>query len=619
VAPAGLIDGRAVGGCAHAAAMADTVGDVLLARLREWDVECVFGYPGDGINGLLGAWGRADDRPSFVQARHEEMAALAAVGYAKFSGRVGVCVATSGPGAIHLLNGLYDAKLDHVPVVAVVGQTNRSAMGGSYQQEVDLLSLFKDVASDYVQMVTVPEQLPNVLDRAIRIALARRAPTCVIVPADVQDLEYTPPGHEFRMVPSSRDLTPQAQVVPDDAGVRRAAEILNAGTKVAILVGQGARDARREVVEVADVLGAGVAKALLGKDVLPDDLPFVTGSIGLLGTRPSYELMTGCDTLLTVGSNFPYSQFLPPFGQARAVQIDVDPTALGLRYPYEVNLCGDAVTTLRAVLPRLARKPDRSWRETVESNVAEWRETLAAEAAVGSPTAGRVNPMRLFWELNDRLPDRAIVTADSGSAVNWYARHLRFRADTRGSLSGTLATMGPAVPYGIGAKFAHPDRPVIAFEGDGAMQMNGLAELITIARYRDRWADQRFVVAVLHNDDLNEVTWELRALGGSPKFVPSQAIPDVSYAGFARDVGLAGITVDDPADLAAAWDAALSADRPTVLDVRSDPDFPPIPPHTTLEQARKTAAAMLKGDEDRGGVLAAGLRTKVQELLPHRD
>src|SRR5215212_2634068 len=302
--------------------MTTTVADQLLARLREWDVHHVFGYPGDGINGILGAFSRADDNPLFIQSRHEEMSALEAVGYAKFSGRPGICLATSGPGAIHLLNGLYDAKLDHVPVVAIVGQTNRTAMGGSYQQEVDLHSLFQDVASDYVQTVTVPEQLPNVLDRAIRTALARRAPTAIIMPNDVQELEYVPPPHEFKMVPSSLGVS-WPRVAADDEALARAAAILNEGSRVAILVGQGARGAAAEISEVADLLGAGVAKALLGKDVLSDELPWVTGSIGLLGTRPSYEMMQGCDTLLTVGSGFPYSQFLPEYDQARAVQIDL--------------------------------------------------------------------------------------------------------------------------------------------------------------------------------------------------------------------------------------------------------------------------------------------------------
>jgi pyruvate dehydrogenase (quinone) len=594
--------------------MRQTVGDHVLARLREWGVEQVFGYPGDGINGLLAAWGRADNSPTFVQTRHEEMAAFAAVGYAKFSGRVGVCAATSGPGAIHLLNGLYDAKLDHVPVVAIVGQTNRSAMGGSYQQEVDLLSLFKDVASEYVQMVTVPEQLPNVLDRAIRTAVAEKAPTCVIIPADVQELNYSPPTHQFRMVPSSLGVRWPA-VSPDDDGVPAAAEILNAGKKVAILVGQGARGARAEVVEVADLLGAGIAKALLGKDVLADDLPFVTGSIGLLGTRPSYELMRDCDTLLTVGSNFPYTQFLPDLHQARAIQIDVDARYIGMRYPYEVNLVGDAAATLRALLPLLRRKEDRSWRETVEANVARWWETVEREAFVeGKP----INPMRLFWEASARLPHDAVVVADSGSAANWYARDLRFSGDIRGSLSGTLATMGPGVPYGIGAKYAHPDRPVIAFEGDGAMQMNGLAELLTVARYWQDWKDPRLVIAVLHNNDLNQVTWEMRAMQGAPKFVESQSLPEVSYAAFAESIGLGGIAVEEPGQIGPSWDRALTADRPTVLDVRTDPNFPPIPPHATFEQARDAAEALLKGDENRWGIISSGLRTKVQEFLPHR-
>ncbi len=595
--------------------MATTVADYLLSRLREWGVEQVFGYPGDGINGLLGAFGRADDQPRFIQSRHEEMSAFEAVGYAKFSGRPGVCMSTSGPGAVHLLNGLYDAKLDRVPVVAVVGQTSRSAMGGSYQQEVDLLTLFKDVASDYVQMVTVPEQLPNVLDRAFRVAMTRRAPTAVIIPSDVQELTYEPPGHEFKMVPSSLGIEWPTSV-PDDAAVRRAAELLNAGTKVAMLVGHGARGARREVEEVADLLGAGVAKALLGKDVLSDELPYVTGSIGLLGTRPSYEMMSGADTLLTVGSSFPYTQFMPPLDQARAVQVDIDGTMIGMRYPYEVNLVGDAATTLRALIPLLKRKEDRSWQDGIQDKVARWWETMDMEAHV---SADPVNPMRLFSELSPRLPDDAIVAADSGSSANWYARQLRFRGNMRGSLSGNLATMGPGVPYGIGAKFAHPGRPVIVFEGDGAMQMNGLAELITVSRYWKTWSDPRLVVAVLHNNDLNQVTWEMRAMGGSPKLVESQALPDVDYAGFAASLGLRAETVTDPEQLGRCWEQALAADRPTVLDVHTDPNVPPVPPHATFEQMKDAAQALLRGDQNRWGVIKEGLKTKAQELLPHHE
>lgn len=592
-----------------------TVGDFLLSRLREWGVETVFGYGGDGINGLLAAWGRAGNEPRFVQARHEEMAAFEAVGYAKFSGNVGVCAATSGPGAIHLLNGLYDAKLDHVPVVAIVGQTERSAMGGSYQQEVDLLNLFKDVASDYVQMVTVPEQLPNVIDRAIRTAVGHRTVTAVIIPSEVQELTYSPPRHAFKQVPSSLGIE-WPELAASSSALERAAEVLNAGKKVAVLVGQGARGARREVEQIAEVLGAGVAKALLGKDVLSDELPYVTGAIGLLGTRPSYEMMMGCDTLLTVGSSFPYTQFLPKLDQARGVQIDIDPGLIGMRYPNEVNLVGDAATTLRALIPLLERKTDRSWREGIESDVARWWETMALEAAV---EADPINPMRLFSELSQRLPDDAIVTADSGSSANWYARELRFHGRMRGSLSGNLATMGPGVPYGIGAKFACPDRPVIVFAGDGAMQMNGLAELITIKRYWRQWADPRLVVAVLHNNDLNQVTWELRAMSGAPKLVESQELPEVDYAGFAASLGLASIAVDKPEDIGAAWDRALSADRPTVLDVRTDPNVPPIPPHATTSQMLGAAKAMLAGDEDRWGVMRLGIKTKLQEFLPHQD
>ncbi|MEV6661948.1 thiamine pyrophosphate-requiring protein [Streptomyces nigra] len=596
--------------------MSTTVADHILERLRAWGVEHVFGYPGDGINGLLAAWGRAENRPRFVQSRHEEMSALQAVGYAKFSGRVGVCAATSGPGAIHLLNGLYDAKLDHVPVVAIVGQTHRTAMGGSYQQEVDLHTLFKDVASDFVETVTVPEQLPNVLDRAIRTAYARRAPTAIIVPGDVQELAYSAPTHEFKMVPSSLESGAWT-TVPSEDSVRQAAEILNSGDKVAILVGQGAAGARAEVERMAELLGAGVAKALLGKDVLSDELPYVTGSIGLLGTRPSYEMMRDCDTLLTIGSSFPYSQFLPDFGKARGVQIDIDPHMVGMRYPYEVNLIGDAKATLERLIPLIrSEERGREWFETICDNVTRWHEVMERRAAL---SADPVNPEYVTRALDPLLPADAIVTSDSGSMSNWYARHLTFRPGMRGSLSGTLATMGCAVPYAIGAKFAHPDRPAIALVGDGAMQMNGLAELITAAKYRDLWEDPRLVVAVYNNRDLNQVTWEMRAMGGAPSFLPSQELPDVRYADFARSLGLTGIRVEKPEDVEPAWRTALAADGPAVVEFVTDPAVPPVPPHATWEQLEATASAILKGDADRGSMVKQGVKSKLQEFLPTRE
>ncbi|MFF0033926.1 thiamine pyrophosphate-requiring protein [Streptomyces avermitilis] len=598
--------------------MSIKVSDFILQRLREWDVDHVFAYAGDGINGLLAAWGRAENKPQFIQARHEEMAAFEAVGYAKFSGKVGVCAATSGPGAIHLLNGLYDAKLDHVPVVALVGQTNRSAMGGSYQQEVDLLSLYKDVASEYCEMVTVPEQLPNVIDRAMRTAYARRTVTAVIVPADVQELDYSPPKHAFKMVPSSLGVADYAPL-PAPHEITRAAEVLNAGEKVALLIGQGARGARAEVEQLAGLLGAGVAKALLGKDALSDELPYVTGSIGLLGTRPSYEMMRDCDTLLVIGSSFPYTQFMPELDQARAVQIDIDPFMIGLRYPFEVNLVGDAKETLRALIPQLKRKKHGAWRKKIEKDTARWWEVMRRRAAVD---ADPINPEYVVHAVDALLPDNVILAADSGSSANWYARHIRMRGAMRGSLSGTLATMGPGVPYVIGAKFAHPDRLAIALVGDGAMQMNGMAELVTAAKYWRNWQDPRLIVAVLNNQDLNQVTWEMRAMEGAPQFLPSQALPDVPYADFARSIGLDGVRVEKPGDVEGAWQRALAADRPFVLDFRTDPAVPPIPPHASLDQIEAAASSIIHGDSDRVGMVRQGLKAKVQEMLPghrHRD
>src|SRR5437763_1510782 len=516
--------------------MAELVSDYLLRRLTEWGVKRIYGYPGDGINGIIGALERVDGL-EFVQVRHEEMAAFMACAHAKFTGKVGVCLATSGPGAIHLLNGLYDAKLDHQPVVAIVGQQAQTSLGGHYQQEVDLITLFKDVAHEYVHMATDPAQVRHLVDRSLRIAQAERTVTCLIVPNDLQEEPAvdTPP-HEHGTVHSTIGWSPP-RVVPAEGDLDRAAEILNAGARVAMLVGQGARGAAGEVMEAADILGAGVAKALLGKAVLPDALPFVTGAIGLLGTKPSWDLMQGCDTLLMVGTSFPYSEFLPEEGQARGVQIDIDGRMVGIRYPIEVNLVGDSAETLGTLIPKLERKSDRSWRDQIEAGVADWWKVMEERAM---NAADPLNPQRVFWELSSRLPDRAILTSDSGSAANWFARDLKLRAGMAASLSGNLATMGPGVPYAIGAKFSYPDRPVIALVGDGAMQMNGLNELITIAKYRHLWSDPRLVVLVLNNRDLNQVTWEQRAMSGDPKVEATQVLPDFPYARFAELVGLKG-------------------------------------------------------------------------------
>jgi pyruvate dehydrogenase (quinone) len=594
--------------------MSETVADFLLRRLREWGIRRVYGYPGDGINAIMGAFGRADDVPEFIQARHEEMAAFMACAHAKFTGELGVCLATSGPGAIHLLNGLYDAKLDHQPVLAIVGQQAMPALGGSYQQEVDLTTLFKDVGHEYVHMATDPSQMRHLVDRAARVALDQRTVTCIVVPNDLGSRPAEEPARAHGTIHSSVGYS-RPLVVPEQADLERAAEVLNAGEKVAILVGQGALGARDEVILAAERLGAGVAKALLGKAVVPDDLPYVTGSIGLLGTRPSWELMDGCDTLLMVGSSFPYSEFLPEEGQARGVQIDVDGRMLGIRYPMEVALVGDARATLAALLPMLQPKTETSWQEHIEHSVSDWWHVLEERAL--SP-ADPVNPQRVFYELGRRLPDGAILTSDSGSAANWFARDVPMRDGMMASLSGNLATMGAGVPYAIGAKFAHPDRPVIALVGDGAMQMNGMAELITIAKYHERWSDQRLVVLVLNNRDLNQVTWEQRVLEGDPKFEASQTIPDFPYARFAEMAGLAGIRVDDPDAIGDAWDQALAAGRPAVLEAITDPEVPPLPPHITLEQARHLAEAVVHGDPDRGSVIRQSLRQMVAGILPER-
>ena len=594
--------------------MSQTVADFLLERLaREWHVKRIYGYPGDGINGIIGAFARPGERPDFIQVRHEEMAAFMACAHAKFTGEPGVCLATSGPGAIHLLNGLYDAKLDHQPVVAIVGQQARLGLGGNYQQEVDLQTLFKDVAHEFVQMATEAGQVRHLIDRAMRIAQVERTVTCVIVPNDLQMEESVPtPPHSHGTVHSGPGYA-RARVVPGEHELQRAAEALNAGERVAMLIGAGALHAGEEVAEVADMLGAGVAKALLGKAALPDEESYVTGAIGLLGTKPSWDLMQECDTLFMIGSSFPYSEFLPQEGQARGVQIDLDGRMLGIRYPMEVNLVGDSAETLKALMGRLRRKQDRSWREKIEKNVSDWWRLIEHRA---SQPADPINPQLVFHELSKRLPDGAIVTSDSGSAANWYARDLKLRRGMMASLSGTLATMGAGVPYAIAAKFAHPGRPVIALVGDGAMQMNGLAELITIAKYRTRWHDQKLVVMVLNNRDLNQVTWEQRAMSGDPKFPGSQELPDVPYARWAELIGLRGIRTEDPAEVGECWERALASEAPVVFEVVTDPEVPPLPPHITLEQAKVFASAVVHGDEGSRRMIAQSLRQKIPEFLP---
>lgn len=592
--------------------MASTVSDFIIDRLHQWGVERIYGYPGDGINGLLGALGRAEDEMRFIQTRHEEMAAFMACAHAKFTDEVGVCLATSGPGAVHLLNGLYDAKLDHQPVVAIVGQQARMAIGSHYQQEIDLQSLFKDVASAYVATVTHPAAVRHAVDRAMRIAKADREVTCVIIPNDVQEMDMEHPPREHGAVYSGAGYS-SPRIVPKDEDLQRAADVLNEGERVAMLIGAGALGAAHEVREVADLLGAGVAKALLGKAALDDHLEYCTGAIGLLGTKPSWDMMNNCDTLLMVGTSFPYSEFLPKDGQARGVQIDIKPSMLGIRYANEVNLHGDAKETLAALASRIHRKEGRSWREKIESEVEDWWELMAGRA---ENKADPINPQQVFTELSDRLPSNVIITADSGSAANWFARDLKLRESMMASLSGGLATMCPGVPYVIAAKFAYPERPAIALVGDGAMQMLGNNGLLTIGKFWEEWSDPRLVVLVLNNEDLNQVTWEQRVMAGDPKFEGSQDLPTFNYAEYAKLCGLEGIRVEKPEQVGPAWDRALSADRPVIVDALTDPNVPPLPPHIKIEQAKAFMASMIKGDANARGMIKQSFKDMVESWLP---
>jgi len=591
--------------------MAKQVSDFLIERLLEWNIKRIFGFPGDGINGILGALDRAKDKMDFIQVRHEENAAFMACAHSKFTGEVGVCMATSGPGAIHLLNGLYDAKMDHQSVVAIVGQSARESQGGAFQQEVDLNSLYKDVAHEYIHMVSVPSQMQQLLDRAIRIAKAERTVTCVVIPNDIQEMEAKEPPRGHGTIHTGIGF-PEVRIVPPDSELIKTADLLNGGKKVAILVGAGALDAADEVIEVAELLGAGVAKALLGKAVLPDDLPYVTGAIGLLGTEPSYKMMMDCDTLLMVGSSFPYSEFLPKLGNARGVQIDIDGKMLSLRFPMEINLVGGSKETLKALIPHLKRKEDRSWREGIEKGMKKWWEILDARA---KDSAKPINPQRVFQELSPKLPDNCILSSDSGTSADWFARHLKIRKGMKASLSGNLATMCPGVPYAIAAKFAYPDRIPIAMVGDGAMQMLGNNGLITISKYWKRWKDPRLVILVLHNNDLAQVSWELRVMTGDPKFSGSQDVPDFPYAEYAKLLGLKGIRVDDPDDISDGWDEALSADRPTVLEVITDPNVPPLPPHITFKMMKKYAETLLKGDPDEWEIIKSTWKSEMSTIF----
>jgi pyruvate dehydrogenase (quinone) len=589
-----------------------TVSDFVIDRLIEWDLHLFYGYPGDGIGGFDGALERGERAGKafrYIRPTHEEIASFMATAHAKFGGGAGVCIATSGPGAIHLINGLYDAKMDNQPVIAVVGQQGRVSLGSEAQQEMDLERLFQDVAG-FVQTVTTPSQAQLVVDQAVRIALAERGPTVIILPADVQEMDMEEPGVEHWVSRTGVGAASTRLLAPPDE-LERAAAVLNAGSKVAMLVGQGALGATDEVIAVAERLGAGVITALLGKEVVPGDVPYHTQQLGLLGSKPSYDMMQDCDTLFMVGSNHPYAEFLPPTGQARGVQIDLSAAHLSLRYPMEVNLLGDTKTTLAALLPLLHQTDDLSWQDGVADAMKTWDAVLERVAVV---KANPINPRQVFHLLNERLPENVIVTADAGTTADWYGHHIRLGRNMMGNLSGRLASMLAAMPYAVSAKFSHPDRPVVCTIGDGAFQMLGMNELITVKRHWKEWADPRFIVMVLHNNDLTQVSWEMRE-AGDPRYDTSQLVEEMDYAGYAQLMGFTGIRVEDPDDVAQAWDTAFASDRPVLLDVVTDANVPPLPGHITYEQAKGIMTALAHGDPAAGAVVRESLRSVAAELF----
>jgi pyruvate dehydrogenase (quinone) len=594
--------------------VAQTVSEFVIERIREWGVTRVFGYPGDGIGEFDGALGKTDgagEGLEYIRPTHEEVAALMATAHAKFTGEVGVCIATSSPGAFHMLNGLYDAQMDNQPVVAIVGQQGLAALGTAQMQESNLERVFADVAV-YVQTIVSPEQAPAVIDTAFRAARVHLGPAVIVLPHDVQGMPMQEPGRE-NWVSRSSAVAPSTAVTPPPEALQRAADLINAGEKVTFLVGAGARGATEEVLAAAELAGAGIITALRGKDVVPSDVPHHTQQVGLLGSLPSKHQIDGCDTLVLIGTNYPYPQFLPPSGQARAVQIDLKPEQMGLRYPTEVNLWGDARATLAALLPLLQRKEDRSWQERAAEQMRGWEREMAVQADVRYPDG--VNPRRVVHELNARLPEGAIVTTDVGTTADWYGHHIRLRRGMRGDISGRNASMFSSMPYAVAAKFAYSDRTVVCMIGDGAFQMLGMNELITIKTYRKRWANSRFVVIVMHNDDLAQVSWEMRTEDGNPVYSGSQDVESVDYAGWAELLGFTGVRVESDDDVVPAVEAALERDGVTLIDAYVTKNVAPLPAHISFEFAKNTAKALLKGDPREVGVIVDSAEGLIAEQV----
>ena len=583
-----------------------TVADLVVERLVDWRVERVYGYAGDGNNPLLGALRRSDVAPRFMRARHEESAAFMAVAEAKYSGRVGLVTSTQGPGAVHLLNGLYDAKLDSVPVVALVAQQHTSALGSDYQQEINLGSVFADVAGPFLQTVTAAEQLPMVIDRAFRAALTHRSPVVVILPHDVQTAPAPEVGDELGQEHGVMVTAPgwtRGVVRPDDDDVARAVEVLDAGERIAILAGQGMAGAQQALVDLAERLDAGVTTSLLGKPYVDESHALVGGTMGHLGTTASARILQNCDTLLIVGSNDPWSEFYPVPGRARAVQIDLDPAKLANRYPVEVGLVGDAGETLRMLIDRVAPRDRSAWRRDVEEWVGQWREISRERSEVA---VRGLNPELVARRLARHIPHDARLAVDVGSSVYHYVRQMDLPTSVPAHLSSTLASMGCAIPYAIAAKATAPSGPVAVLAGDGALQMLGINELLTVSEAWREWEDPRMVIVVLCNGDLAEVSWEQRETEQQPRFAPSQDVPAFDVAGYARLLGLGGVRVEGAGQLDTALEEAFTADRPVVIEAVTDPDVPLLPPFPHGRQLLEGMRTGLRA-EGAAGEHASGL------------
>jgi pyruvate dehydrogenase (quinone)/pyruvate oxidase len=583
--------------------MTETAADVLVDTIADWGVEVVFGLPGDGINGIMEALRKRQERIRFIQVRHEESAAFMACAYAKFTGRLGVCLATSGPGALHLLNGLYDAKLDGQPVLALTGMPYHDLIGTFTQQDVELDKVFADVAA-YNMRVMGPSHVENVADLACRTAISRRTVAHLTFPVDLQDQPAERKGSKRNIPHHTSDVLARSARLPDEPDLVRAAEILNEGKKVAILAGQGALGAGDLLEEVADRLGAPIVKALLGKAAVSDESPFTTGCVGLLGTRPSQDALESCDTLLMVGTSFPYIEFLPKPGAARAVQIELNPARVGLRYPVEVGLVGDSRRTLSMLLPLLRRKGDRSFLDEAQKGVREWWQLMEER---GTRPDKPMKPQVVAWELGKLLRDDAILSADSGTIATWFAQQIRIRRGQMCSLSGTLASMANGLCYAIAAQIAHPDRQSVAFVGDGGFSML-MAEFVTAVRY-----GLPIKVVVVKNNSLGMIQWEQMVFLGHPEY--GCELAPIDFAAFARACGGAGFTVDDPENCGRVLEEALAHPGPALVEAVVDPFVPPMPPRITVKQARKFAEALAKGTPNRDKIALTVLSDKVREMV----